>query len=155
MRLLCFGVSNNYIISLTLFPRSTVDFGVFLAVGSFIFASIRAYKPTFTLTSVIGMIVLDIFCVSMPLSLALLHLSSTLSSSVFWPSFSCRRIRPRRIVCHLRRMLRWHSPRPHHIVLPRVPQPCLSRGCSKVVGKCGWVYGCAGRSVCIGAGGDS
>lgn len=46
---------------------STVVFGVFLAVGNFLFALIRAYAPGLTLMSVFGTIAVDIFCVR-PLS---------------------------------------------------------------------------------------
>ena len=47
-----------------LFCRSSVIYGVFLGVGSFVFALLRAYSPKLTIMSLFGSIVLDIFCVS-------------------------------------------------------------------------------------------
>ena len=44
--------------------RSSIIYGVFLGVGSFIFACARAYLPKLFLMSVFGSIVLDVFCVS-------------------------------------------------------------------------------------------
>lgn len=45
--------------------RSSVVFGCFLAIGTFIFALVRAYAPKLTFLSIFGTIAVDIFCVSL------------------------------------------------------------------------------------------
>ncbi|KAJ7160023.1 hypothetical protein C8R43DRAFT_1064102 [Mycena crocata] len=47
--------------------RATVIYGVFLAVGSFIFGLIRAYAPKLLFMSIFGTIAVDIFCSIGPL----------------------------------------------------------------------------------------
>ncbi|KAI0339296.1 hypothetical protein BDW22DRAFT_1409168 [Trametopsis cervina] len=47
--------------------RSSIIYGVFLGVGIFIFAFIRAYAPKLTLMSVFGTIAIDIYCSYGPL----------------------------------------------------------------------------------------
>ena len=44
--------------------RSSVLFGVFLAIAIFILSLLRAYAPRLTIMSVFGMIAVDIYCVS-------------------------------------------------------------------------------------------
>jgi hypothetical protein len=56
--------SNEFGCYKSLSSRSSVIFGVFLGIGTFIFALIRAYAPKLTLMAVFGTIALDIFCVS-------------------------------------------------------------------------------------------
>lgn len=46
-----------------IYPRSSAVFGVFLVIGTFIFASIRAYYKPLVFMSVFGTIAIDIFCV--------------------------------------------------------------------------------------------
>jgi hypothetical protein len=47
-------------------PRSSVIFGVFMAVGLFFFAIIRAYYKSLIFMSVFGTVAIDIFCVCRP-----------------------------------------------------------------------------------------
>jgi Putative ER transporter, 6TM, N-terminal len=46
-----------------IYSRSSAIFGVFLVIGTFIFASIRAYYKPLVIMSVFGTIAIDIFCV--------------------------------------------------------------------------------------------
>ena len=52
-----------HIPTLLLQNRSSVVFGVFLGVGAFFFAFLRAYAPPLMIMSIFGTIGLDIFCV--------------------------------------------------------------------------------------------
>lgn len=45
------------------YPSSSAVFGVFLAIGTFIFAMIRAYYKPLIFMSLFGTIAMDIFCV--------------------------------------------------------------------------------------------
>ena len=45
------------------YPRSSAVFGVFLGLGSLLFAAIRAYYKSLMFMSVFGTIAIDIFCV--------------------------------------------------------------------------------------------
>jgi hypothetical protein len=45
------------------YPSSSAVFGVFLAIGTFVFAIIRAYYKPLILLSIFGTIAIDIFCV--------------------------------------------------------------------------------------------
>ncbi|KAI0266396.1 hypothetical protein BC834DRAFT_969435 [Gloeopeniophorella convolvens] len=48
-------------------PKSSVMFGVFMAIGAFILAFVRAYSPPFMIFTIFGTIALDIFCAVGPL----------------------------------------------------------------------------------------
>jgi len=43
--------------------RSSAVFGVFLGIGSFLFAAIRAYYKSLMFMSIFGTIAIDVFCV--------------------------------------------------------------------------------------------
>ena len=45
------------------YPRSSAVFGVFLGIGSLLFAAIRAYYKPLVFMSIFGTIAIDIFCV--------------------------------------------------------------------------------------------
>jgi len=47
-------------------PRSSAVFGVFLAIGAFLFAAIRAYYRPLIFMSIFGTIAIDVFCVCRP-----------------------------------------------------------------------------------------
>ncbi|CAA7266340.1 unnamed protein product [Cyclocybe aegerita] len=47
--------------------RSTVVYGVFLFVGTYLLGAIRAFIPNLALLSIFGTIVIDVFCTSAPL----------------------------------------------------------------------------------------
>ena len=69
------------LLTCVLIGRSSVVFGVFLAVANFIFALMRAYAPKLLLTSIFGTVAIDIFCVSSSVShcpwiLSEMHLQS-------------------------------------------------------------------------------
>ena len=45
------------------YPSSSAVFGAFLAIGTFVFAFIRAYYKPLVFLSIFGTIAMDIFCV--------------------------------------------------------------------------------------------
>ena len=50
-------------VSTLTYPRSSAVFGVFLGIGTFIFAAIRAYYKSLMFMSIFGTIAINIFCV--------------------------------------------------------------------------------------------